>query len=182
MGVSVSAAQIHLLSCDEWAVFRDIRLRALADAPAAFGSNLSEAQSRTEQQWRDRLCQRTQFVAVTGQGTVGTVAGAVDTDRNSVHLFSMWVDPCVRGTGIADQLVQTVIGWAAAHGHTTVHLEVAVANSRAERLYARNGFTRTGRIGTISPDDPRPEFEMSLTMSEVQGLVRERTWNMKPAP
>ncbi|WP_169816123.1 GNAT family N-acetyltransferase [Nocardia miyunensis] len=164
--MSASTTQIHVLSGDDWALFRDIRLRALADAPAAFGANLPEAQSRTEQQWRNRISQRTQFVAVTEQGTVGTVAGAVDTDRNSVHLFSMWVDPRVRGTGIADQLVQTVVAWAAANGHTTIHLEVTEHNSRAERLYARNGFTRTGRIGTISRDDPRAEFEMTRTISE----------------
>ncbi len=68
-------------------MFRDIRLRALADAPAAFEANLSEA--RTEQQWRNRISQRAQFVAVADQVTVGTVAGAVDTNRDSVHHFSM---------------------------------------------------------------------------------------------
>ena len=134
---SNSTTQVPLLAGRDWALLREIRLRALAEVPEAFGATLCEAQARTEQQWRDRITQRAQFVAVTGQAVGGTVAGAADPDRDSVHLCSMWVDPCARGTGIADQLVQAVISWAADNSRTRIRLEITEGNSRAESLYMR---------------------------------------------
>lgn len=85
---SNSTTQVRLLTGRDWALLREIRLRALAEAPEAFGATLCEAQARTAQQWRDRITQRAQFVAVTNRAAMGTVAGAADPDRDSVHLCS----------------------------------------------------------------------------------------------
>ena len=46
---------IERLGPDDWQEFREIRLRALADAPTAFGMTLADAEQQTEDAWRARL-------------------------------------------------------------------------------------------------------------------------------
>ena len=51
--------------------------------------------------------------------------------------------------------------WAASGGHEAVTLWVSVGNDRAEALYARHGFVRTGATQPIRDEDPsRLELEM----------------------
>ena len=88
---------------------------------------------------------------------VGLAGGGPSTDPDAAVLTSLWVDPSVRGRGIGDQLIAAVVDWSKHAGFTQLFLWVAEGNTHAERLYARNGFTRTGEV----IDEPRPEFEMS---------------------
>ncbi|MEV0032220.1 GNAT family N-acetyltransferase [Nocardia sp. NPDC050793] len=160
--MDIESVRIHQLGPDEWHRFRRIRLLALAEAPYAFASTLAWAQVRTDQDWRDLLAARTQFLATAGNHDLGTVG--VVTENSGAHLISMWVAPEARGTGVADLLVRSVIDWSTAAGHPGIHLEVSDSNAAAERLYHRHGFRRTGVSGAISPEDPRLEFEMRLPL------------------
>ncbi|WP_062993172.1 GNAT family N-acetyltransferase [Nocardia anaemiae] len=164
MGIGDPRLHLRLLTPDDWATFRSIRLRSLADAPQAFGATLEEVRSRSDQVWADLLAQRAQFVASVDGIDVGTVGGHDDPERPGAHLISMWVAEKSRGTGISDRLVRSVVDWAVDAGHHKVWLEVAAGNAAAERLYLRHGFVRTGVQGTVAPDDPRPEFEMLLNL------------------
>jgi hypothetical protein len=49
--------QVSVLSEQDWRDWRNMRLQALADAPAAFGSTLAEwsGASDREERWRSRL-------------------------------------------------------------------------------------------------------------------------------
>ncbi|MET8777376.1 GNAT family N-acetyltransferase [Nocardia sp. NPDC004654] len=160
--MDIQSVRVIRLGPDDWRRFRQIRLLALADAPYAFGSTLAWAQARTDQDWRDLLAARTQFLANAGDRDVGTI-GAV-SETAAAHLISMWVAPEARGTGVADLLVRSVVDWATATGCPGIRLEVSDGNTAAERLYHRHGFRRTGVAGAISPEDPRLEFEMRLTL------------------
>ncbi|MFG1792051.1 GNAT family N-acetyltransferase [Nocardia sp. NPDC049149] len=158
--MGLSTINIRLLTAEDWAVFRRLRLRSLTDAPQFFGATLAEAQGRTEQDWRGMLTGRAQFVAEADGVELGTIGGMADPEHGGMHLISMWVAPEARGTGVADLLVRAVLDLAAAGGHAVVRLEVADGNTVAERLYLRNGFVRTGVSGLVRPDESRIEHEM----------------------
>jgi ribosomal protein S18 acetylase RimI-like enzyme len=100
---------------------------------------------------------RHRFVVEVDGQAVGLAAGGDSTDPGAAALTSLWVHPAVRGQGIGDRLIDTVGGWSKGSGYQRLVLWVAEGNGHAERLYVRNGFTRTGEVIR----EPRPEFEMS---------------------
>jgi hypothetical protein len=52
------------LKSHEVSRLRSVRLRALRDAPDAFGTTFAEARARTEDDWEKQLAELTTFVAV----------------------------------------------------------------------------------------------------------------------
>ena len=155
---TVGACDIRSLSAADWAIWREVRLRSLADAPDAFGSKLADwhGPNDREDRWRTRF-DNVAFnaVAVIGDGhdVVGAVGG-MHRSLDTAELISMWVAPEVRGTGVGDALVEAVIGWASSEGLDRVVLAVRRVNAPAVALYARAGFVPTGP----NPDDAEEDL------------------------
>lgn len=123
-------------------MWRGLRLRALSDAPYAFGSTLAFWQgSDFESRWRSRLADVSlNVVAVVDGSPVGQVSGTALDPEGRVELISMWVDPAVRGAGVGEALVTEVVDWARAIGAAAVVLSVRKLNVPAINLYRRVGF------------------------------------------
>jgi ribosomal protein S18 acetylase RimI-like enzyme len=142
-------ASVRRLQPEDYELIRTIRLRSLTLEPAAFGSTLEREASFSDDDWRQRLAPDASphFVTVDDAGApTGMVVGAVDSENPQLaHLFAMWVDPHARGFGAADALVGEVKQWAAAQGCAELQLRVTEGNARAERMYQRHGFERTGQ-------------------------------------
>ncbi len=146
-------ATIRRLGSDEWEAWREVRHQALGEAPHAFGSTLGEWQGTgdREDRWRARLDEVPfNVVALVDDQLVGQASGTEPDEAGAVEVISMWVAPHVRGTGIAEELLDAIGGFAAEQGATEVALSVRSANARAIPLYERAGFTDQG----VSPDDP----------------------------
>lgn len=153
---------IRRLTPDDIDVLRDVRLRALRDAPDAFWTTYEREVAFGAVDWRRWLISAALFVADDGTGAsaAGLAGGmAVPREEGVAVLVSMWVDPGHRGTGLADQLVAAVSAWAASEGRPTVRLHVEERNDRARRCYQRLGFTLTGRR-LLRERDGRWELEM----------------------
>jgi GNAT superfamily N-acetyltransferase len=142
-------------------VFRELRLAALQEAPYAFGSTLERESAADERNWRERLANRTQLVAEV-EGEVAGMAAGIRSDEGNAALISMWVAPPARGKGVGARLVNAVLDWAKREGYDSVSLWVTDGNAVAERLYERCGFTRTGAVQRVHPNEPRVEYEMSI--------------------
>ncbi len=137
--------RIVRLQAEEWSRLRALRLRALADAPEAFGSTYEETAARPEDSWRHQVRVLATFVAVSDAADVGMVrAVAMPDDPSTAELLSMWVDPAARGHGVGEALVDAVLAWARAEGHRRVMLDVKNGNASAIALYRRAGFERLG--------------------------------------
>ena len=89
----------------------------------------------------------------------GTVSGGDGDEHGSAAMTAMWVDPKFRRAGVGDLLVKTVVEWARTAGYSRMFLWVTEVNRDAERLYARNGFHRTGAGQEVRPGEL--ELEMS---------------------
>lgn len=142
------AGVIRRLAPDEIELLKELRLSALADAPSAFASTYEQAAALADDDWRFLLRPEGHptFVWEDERGTQGMAVGARDDAMTDVvHLFAMWVRPSARGGGVADALVARVLEWAREQSTRFVRLHVTSDNERAERLYARHGFVRTGR-------------------------------------
>jgi GNAT superfamily N-acetyltransferase len=138
---------IVLATSEDWERVRDVRVRALADAPFAYGSRLEEEQDRPESFWRARLEREAAatFLAIDSDEPVGLVRTFVaPEDVTSAELVSMWVAPHARGQGVGRQLVAAVVEWARRHGATSVQLWVTETNAAARRLYGAIGYREVG--------------------------------------
>ena len=150
---------------------RTLRLRALADTPSAFGSTYEREVAFTEADWQRRLQPEANPHFVCGRPDaepVGIVAVGVDRtepDDRVAHVWGMWVDGSARGTGVADALLETAIEWATSNGFMVARLQVTEGNVRAERMYERLGFRRTGATLT-RPHDGLVEIEFERVLVE----------------
>ena len=140
------------MSDDDWKLWRELRLAALAEAPYAFGSTLGAWQDAGEEQWRDRLRipGARDLVGYLDGEPVGMASG-VPAGADAVEIISVWVSPAGRGRGVGDALIGAIADWAAASGAAAVRLSVRADNAAAVRLYERAGFVHVGP----NPEDPR---------------------------
>jgi predicted GNAT family acetyltransferase len=150
--------ELRRLEPDDWEVLRDVRLRALADSPDAFGSTLEREQPFPEKEWRRRLV-RPVFVVLDGDRPVA-MAGAF-TDGGRVQVWGMWTDPEHRGRGHARALLDALLGDAVANG-TPVGLHVNTANPVARAVYEKYGFVATGELEPLRPGSDQQIESMRL--------------------
>lgn len=149
---------IRPLRADEWRTYRDVRLRALADSPDAFGSTLEIEQAKPDEYWVERLADaatsqwQLPLVAEAGTDFVGLAWGWIDPSKPDVaQVLSMWVAPHTRGKGSGLRLLEAVIAWAREANVQHVDLRVTCGNAPALRLYARAGFYSLGDSGPLRP-------------------------------
>ncbi len=139
---------------DEWDRVRATRLRALTDAPDAFGTTFAEDEVRPLAEWRTRLenADAATFLASDHDRDVGIAVGFGPPGQSALAtLNAMWVAPEARGLGLGRALVDAVIDWARGAGYQRLLLEVATENAPAVSLYARMGFEPNGVVGSLPP-------------------------------
>jgi GNAT superfamily N-acetyltransferase len=148
---------VRRLGADEVDLLRALRLRALGDAPMAFGSTLAREEGYAPEQWERWAAasasgaQQAIFIA---EPACGMASGVIDDEDPSLaHLYAMWVAPDARGTGASTALLDAVITWATDRGAQRLTTSVADGNAAAAALYARAGFADTGRREPLGHSD-----------------------------
>ncbi len=156
---------------EEGDAYRQVRLAALAESPAAFASTYARESSLTAQDWSERArassegWQRAAFFAVAEGNIVGLVGGyRPEPASDVVELVSMWTHPSTRRTGVGRLLVEAVIDWARAGQAQEVQLWVTRANIAAKVFYRTVGFTEAGDYRPLPSDPCRDESRMSLDL------------------
>lgn len=156
---------VRRIRADEGPSLRTLRLRALAEAPMAFGSTLAREQAFTDDVWRERArrgaagVDGATFVAERTGQWVGIATGLSHDpevpDDPRPALVGMFVCPEARGCGAGGALVDAVAGWARERGAPGLTLWVTATNAPAIALYVRCGFKPTGEARPLehSPAD-----------------------------
>jgi GNAT superfamily N-acetyltransferase len=149
---------IRTLQPQDWATYRALRLRALADSPDAFYTTLAEEEERSPANWEARLTAAAvsdrdyPLIAEVNGVAAGLLWAKADaTDSSLVDLFQMWVAPERRGCGVAAALLREAIGWARRGNARLVRLDVTCGDTPAVRLYTREGFQNVGAPWALRP-------------------------------
>lgn len=138
-------AFVRPLSAADAAAFRTLRLAALLEAPAAFGSSYEEEAARPLSNFADRLSApepNLTFGVFVDHTLCGIAGFRQETGLKTRHIGVLWgiyVAPAQRGTGLAKTLVETVIAHARRHV-VMLHADVGADNHAARRLYEHLGF------------------------------------------
>jgi GNAT superfamily N-acetyltransferase len=160
---------IRRIRADEAPLLRALRLRALAEAPMAYGSTLAHEQGFAENVWRERSvgasigCDRATFVAERDGQWVGLATGLARPEAPESEgplLVGMFVDSTARRTGVAVGLVEAISGWARSCGARRLTLWVTARNDPAVALYRCCGFRPTGVSRPLPHTPTHVECEM----------------------
>jgi GNAT superfamily N-acetyltransferase len=165
------APKIRTFAPHEWDTYRDLRLRALADSPDAFGRTLAEEQNRSDVEWSSRLASATgsdwdlPLVAEINGEPIGLAWGRIDRANPAVaNLYQMWVAPSHRRRGAGQMLLAAVIIWAREQKAHYLDLGVTYRDSPAMRLYTRAGFQPVGQPSPFRPGSGLLGQSMRLTL------------------
>ena len=168
--------EIRRVTLAEAPAFRALRLEALRDHPADFGSDFGEESARPLSHFVAQLAQNTVIGAFLDGRLIGIVALEFlrkPKERHRVFLWGVYVRPEGRGRGVAAPLLDAALAVAFARGKQ-VHLGVRVGNAAAERLYLSRGFQRygiepnTGEIDGVSHSDALMVAFRSCTDTKAQ--------------
>jgi ribosomal protein S18 acetylase RimI-like enzyme len=149
------------------ALFKTVRLRALQDAPHAFGSTYASERGLTDSDWLKRVERwngesGTGFLALDMDTACGIAGSLIDpSDAKRAQLLSMWTAPTHRRRGVGRRLVNEVHDWARSRDVRVLLQMVTSNNEPAIGFYERLGFVRTGRIEPYPNDSAIVEYEMS---------------------
>jgi ribosomal protein S18 acetylase RimI-like enzyme len=162
--------EVRQAGAADWALLRELRLRALADAPDAFASTLDQEAVFPEEvwrQWAEGGPASANFIAREGGAGIGMAAiFAEPSVPRRMHLVAMWIDPGHRRRGVARALIEQALRWADQRQAREVVLWVADHNTAARFLYERVGFRPTGER---QPLPSNPALTESLLRLPLEG-------------
>jgi len=151
-------SSVRRLTRHEWRNYKELRLRALADSPAAFATTLAEAQTRGDVDWSRQVTSGAEspseiaLVAEADSQLVGLAWSRIDSSAaHRAYLYQMWVDPNFRGLGTGRNLLAAVIRWATSVSARLIILSVTCGNTPATRLYSSAGFEPVGHPEPLRP-------------------------------
>jgi ribosomal protein S18 acetylase RimI-like enzyme len=156
---------------DDWGELRTLRLRALRDAPDAFGSTYAEESIRTDAEWMawaaDLADGGPSFGVVADDGGwIAMAMGAPHRDHpGEAGLFAMWVAPDARHAGVGRALVEQVVDWARSRDFPVLRLLVTETNGDAIHLYERCGFIDEGVRHPLRAGSDMTTMSMTMDLS-----------------
>ncbi|WP_223703582.1 GNAT family N-acetyltransferase [Sutcliffiella deserti] len=141
---------IKLLTPDDAANYRKLRLEALNNSPEAFSSSYEEEKEYPLETFKNRMNFQHIFTfgAFDEKRLIGTVTLICETKakiKHRAHIVAMYVGAEHRKSGIGRALMKEAIGKAKGLGEIEqLHLSVMATNEPAKKLYQSLGFTTYG--------------------------------------
>ena len=165
---------VRRIRADEALRLRALRLRALADAPTAFGSTLAREEAFPESVWHERALagaaggDLATFVAEQDGQWIGLATGLAEDPEDpklpGPVLSGMFVDGAARRRGVGVALVEAVSEWARQRGAAGLSLWVISGNQPGIALYTRCGFRLTGETKSLDRTPTQTELRMARAL------------------
>ena len=137
-------------------------LAAYAAELAARFAHGTEPVETTASDVEDMVPPRGQFLLVMVKGTARGCAGLRTIGPGVGEVKRMWIDPEVRGRGLARMLLGELEAWARELGMHTVRLDTAAVRDEAIALYGSAGYDRIGPYN----DNPHAAHWFEKRLSE----------------
>lgn len=142
---------IKVLTPEDWALYKSVRLESLKDSPDSFGAIYEQESALSDSDWQARLDLNARglvafpLVAEQGGRAVGLAWGVIHAPEvETAHIYQMWVSPAARGKGIAKALLGEIKTWAIDKECDCLALDVTTSNEAAVCLYRSSGFMAMG--------------------------------------
>ena len=173
--------EIRPIEENDWSILRDVRLRALANAPLSFGSSLAHEVTFEEPDWIAVIKRGRWFIAFSKYTPVGVIGGLnhLAQASNEVHLTSFWVDPLFRQFGVGSSLLSAITAWARSMHAARLTLWVSDQSSVACQFYLRKGFVDTGARQPLPSSPSIGEGKLSLNLWEATGCEMGSTTDVR---
>ena len=138
--------RVELLTADQWARARELRLASLRDSAHAFGGNLETESAQSESEWRAKFENLNYVVA-----SVDGIDSAIMTVENlkgdfgaTAWVGGCWSSPKYRGVGLLKAMMKLVDENAQEKGWQRQGLGVWEDNYLAIVAYKKLGFVAMG--------------------------------------
>lgn len=179
---------IRAVRREDWTRSKALRLDALRDplASIVFVDTYEQAAARPDEHWQGRAAEAAegktsrQFIAEGADGRwLGSVSVLVEPAGETTrlgdvpevaqtHIVGVFVRPEARGAGVAVELFRAALAWSWSLTEPVVErvrLYVHQDNARAEALYGKVGFKRTGNSVPAAGDPTASDNELVLLRS-----------------
>ena len=169
---------VRVLDESEWSLYRDVRLRALAESPGSFTATLADEADRDEQFWRDRMTRSHRLLAERDSIPQGIVSlGSYEQEAAAGEVFGLYVVPEARSTGVSWRLVEAAAALATEQAYLQLFYWVGTDNGRAVGFAQNFGFRITDyrRPSRSSDIDPSEEVAMVLSLEPDSTLAPNPT-------
>ncbi|MDH5556269.1 MAG: GNAT family N-acetyltransferase [Alphaproteobacteria bacterium] len=126
--------------------YRDIRLQALEEYPEAFQATYESALDLPLEAYAVRLQMYALFGGFSGEELSGFLGFTPLRNPKISHkgvLWGMYVQPDLRGSGMAEAMVEAALDHARGHVEQVL-ISVIADNARARRFYEKMGFEPYG--------------------------------------
>ena len=138
--------QVVLLTENDWARYRDIRLAALVHDESAFGGDYDSESQYSEAQWRQKAQQYVGLLATIDGKDCGfmTIENLKGDFGATCWVGSCWVNPKFRQRGVLRSLFTFTDSYSEDRNWGVQGLGVWIDNSGAIAAYENIGFVRMG--------------------------------------
>ena len=140
--------EVRRIQKGQGALLRDVRLKALAESPLAFGAKLSDEETIPLNEFEIKADLQatsetsTTFLAFDKTTVVGQIGAFID-HTNNAFICAMWVSPNNRKQGIGKNLITSAVAWLNQLDNNKVYAWVADDNATAKSFYKSIGFIST---------------------------------------
>ena len=150
---------VRKIKTNEFELYKSLRIRALTDAPYAFGGTRDEAINKPIGWYKKETLRwsksekSTIFIAFSDEIAIGLVGAFFENKTGRAFICSMWVDPEFRKSGVGNSIVKKSSYWLSDRGGSSIFAWVAESNKSAIRFYKSLGFVATNEKETL-PSNP----------------------------